>query len=226
MKNLREFLVRSIYRYVLPFFVWLFYKCLSSTWRLTVHEPAALRQLLKEKKPVILAHWHGDEIPLMSVIGRYQTATITSTSVDGDLMNQVVRLLGGVTVRGSSTRGGISALKGLLRIVKDQKKNTSFAVDGPKGPIYKVKPGVFEVSRLMNASIFPCGVFCDRAWVFTRSWNKTYLPKPFAKVKILWGAAVGPISRDQDPHDPALATELEEALHYLRANALKNNFAQ
>ena len=32
------------------------------------------------------------------------------------------------------------------------------AVDGPKGPLHRVKPGVFEFSRLADAKIVPVGV--------------------------------------------------------------------
>lgn len=206
--------------------VWLIYRCLMATWKIEIHESPTMQERLSSGDPCILAHWHGDELAMLGQISRYRVATIASTSVDGDLMNKLIYFMGGVTVRGSSTRGGISALKGLLRIIRDQKRNSSFAVDGPKGPIYKVKPGVFEVSRLMNAPIFPGGVFCDRAWKFERSWNKTYLPKPFARVQFVWGEPIGPFSREIDAHDPQLAAKLEEALHCSREIAHKKNFAQ
>lgn len=226
MKRFKDAFIRGMYRYVMPLLIWAIYRTLASTWRVTLFEPEALKSDLSNGQPVIFAHWHGDEIPMISLIGHYKIATITSTSVDGDLMTRIVHLAGGISVRGSSTRGGISALKGLLRVVKELKRNSSFAVDGPKGPIYKVKPGVFEVSRLMRAPIYSAGVSCDRAWVFPRSWNKTYLPKPFARIHFEWTGPLEPISREQDPHDHNLALKLEEALHYSRNIAQKKNFAQ
>ena len=156
--------------------VWLFFKALSLTWRVRIDEPPEMKNLLQQKKPLIFGHWHGDEVALIYMVGRYRIATITSTSKDGEMMNTVIRLLGGVTTRGSSTRGAINALKGLIRIVRDQKRNSSFAVDGPKGPIYVVKPGIFEFSRLTGAPFCVVGVACDRLWRFEKAWNKTYLP--------------------------------------------------
>lgn len=102
-----------------------------------------MKDLLARRSPIILAHWHGDELLLLSLIRRYKVATIASTSVDGDLMASLVGLMNGKVVRGSSTRGGAGALKGLMRLVRAG-HNSSFAVDGPKGPIYKVKPGVLS----------------------------------------------------------------------------------
>lgn len=168
---------------VLPFLVWLFYRLWSLTWRLEVIESPEMTKLLKEKKPVILAHWHGDELAVISLVPRYRVATMTSTSRDGELMDGVLRRLGAVTSRGSSTRGGAAALKGLIRLV-GQGRPASMAVDGPKGPLHMVKPGVFELSRLAKAHIIPLGAACSRAIVFHKSWNKAQLPKPFAKVVV------------------------------------------
>ncbi len=208
-------------KYILGFVVWLFFKTLSATWRVTVEEPDEMKKSIANKEPLIFAHWHGDEVALIYLIGRYRIATITSTSKDGEMMNTVIHLLGGVTTRGSSTRGAINALKGLVRIVREEKRNSSFAVDGPKGPIYKVKPGVFEISRLMNSPIYSVGVACSHKWVFEKAWNKAYLPKPFAKIYMKWEGPIGPVTKDMDPRSEELASQVEDALRNAQTWALK-----
>ncbi len=180
-----------------------------------------MKKSLSSREPLIFAHWHGDEVALIYMVGRYRIATITSTSKDGEMMNTVIRLLGGVTTRGSSTRGAINALKGLIRLVRDQKRNSSFAVDGPKGPIHEVKPGVFELSRLMNSPIYSVGVSCDRAWVFHKAWNKAYLPKPFARIHMEWIGPLGPVTKDMDPRSEQLAKTLADALRNAQNQAVK-----
>lgn len=187
---------------------------------MTLIEPPDLKIRLQNKLPTLFAHWHGDEIVLLSLIGKYRIATITSTSKDGEIMDALVKFVGGVTSRGSSTRGAIAALKGLVKLIKSG-RNSSFAVDGPKGPVYKVKPGVFEVSRLVQSPIYYCGVSCDRAWRFEKSWNKTFFPKPFAKIIIEWAGYLPAISSDQDPRSESLALSLENALHKSRDGAFK-----
>ncbi len=203
---------RFFRKYILGVFVWAFFKALSSTWRVVVFEPDDMKKKLQEKSPLIFAHWHGDEVALIYLVGRYKLATITSTSKDGEMMNTVIRLLGGKTSRGSSTRGGVNALKGLIRIVKKENRPASFAVDGPKGPIHQVKPGIFEFSRLTGGEIFCVGVACDRKWVFEKAWNKAYLPKPFAKIHIHWVGHIGPIGSDQDPRNLSLALEVKKQI--------------
>ncbi len=201
--------------------VWLFFKALSSTWRVVIDEPEEMKKFIREKQPMIFGHWHGDEVALIYMVKRYRIATITSTSKDGEMMNTVIHLLGGVTTRGSSTRGAINALKGLIRLVRDQKRNASFAVDGPKGPIHVVKPGVFEFSRLTSNPIFAVGVACDRAWRFEKSWNKAYLPKPFAKIHMQWMGPLPSVTKDQDPRDPEFAENLAHILRNAQDLALK-----
>lgn len=190
------------------------------SWRVQIIEPETMKAALRKKKALVFAHWHGDELTLIQLVHLYKTATIVSTSKDGELMNTAIHLLGGKTSRGSSTRGGIGALKGLLQLMKAG-YNTSFAVDGPKGPRHQVKPGVFEVSKLVQAPIFSVGVACDRAWHFPKSWNKAFLPKPFARVVIFWDGPFGPLAKDQDPRDFQLAQSLGRSIFLCQEEASK-----
>lgn len=202
--------------------VWIIYRCLALTWRVRLIEPDSLKLALKEKHSVLFAHWHGDELALLYIIGKYRVATIASQSKDGEIMNTVINLQGALSTRGSSTRGAVGALKGLVRLIRQTQRNSSFAVDGPKGPIHEVKPGIFEVSRILQAPIYPGGVAVDRAWKFPRSWNQTFLPKPFAKIVIYWSEAMPPTSKDEDARSLVLKSELENALHQSGQFAAKN----
>lgn len=200
-------------RHVLPVMVFVFYRLLRMTWRVTFDECPAFRRALDNHDPVVIAHWHGDELGLIHLVRRYRIATITSTSKDGELMNRVLVWLGAATARGSSTRGGANAMRGLISHCRKNGNNVSFAVDGPKGPIHKVKPGVFEFSRLMQAPIFVASIGISRPWVFHRSWNKAVLPKPFSRVHVRIAEGMPVVTRDQDPREVALAAMLEKMLH-------------
>lgn len=205
---------------ILGFIIWVIYRTLSMTWKVHIIEPDSMKTMMKEKKPFILAHFHGDELALISLASRYKIATMTSTSKDGEMMNTVLHLLGAKTSRGSATRGGVSALKGLLKFCKEG-SNCSMAVDGPKGPIYEVKPGVFEIARLMKAPVFAGAVGCDRAWHFPKSWNKTYLPKPFAQLTVVWLEFNFTIDKTTDPRSPELANSLKNQIHAARSQSAK-----
>lgn len=204
---------------LIAYVVFAIYKLLYWTWRIEIHHSPKVEQWLKEKKPFAIAHWHGDELGVIHLIKPYHVAVIVSTSTDGEIMNQAVKLFGGEAARGSSTRGGSAALKGILKLVKKGRR-PGIAVDGPKGPIYKVKPGVMQISRLAKIPIVPLAFQADRVKIFEKSWNKSKLPKPFAKLVIVYGEPMDAITKDQDPKDLELAKALEQRINEASKQAL------
>lgn len=197
--------------WILGTLAFLVFRALRLTWKIELIEPQELQLARRNKKGFILAHWHGDELAIVHLARRYRIVTMVSTSKDGQLMAFVFRLLGGKVARGSSTRRSLSGMRELFRILNTG-HSTSFAVDGPKGPIFVIKPGVFEVSRLFQIPIFGCSVEVDRCWKFPRSWNKTYLPKPFAKIRIVWRGPIPPVAKEADPRSSELQAALKNIL--------------
>ncbi len=208
-------------KYILPWLVFLLYRLWSSLWRQTVELSPGLIQAEKEKRPVIFAHWHGDELVTIQYVTRFNIATMVSTSKDGELIDFVIHKLGGASSRGSSTRGGVAALKGLIRLVRSGKHNASVAVDGPKGPIHQVKPGIFELSKLTSAQIVPMGVAVSSAKVFEKSWNKAFLPWPFAKVVTVFTEPFPVVPREGSFSAEEWSEKLRTALFDARQQALK-----
>lgn len=193
---------------VLPWIAFIFFRIWSMTWRVTCIESEGLKKAIANDDPIVFAHWHGDELKILPLIKPYRVAAMTSTSKDGQLVDFAVRRFGGATSRGSSTRGGIGALKGMIRLMGEGYR-ASMAVDGPKGPLHKVKPGTLELSRLAKAIIVPMGAATDRKIVFHKSWNKAELPKPFAKIVVYFGEPLPIVTRDESAKAPELALRLE-----------------
>lgn len=206
-------LYRRLRHHVGPALVHGLYRALAATWRVSFDECPAFQADLAARRPVILAHWHGDELALIHLVVRYRIATLTSTSRDGELMDEVLRRLGAATARGSSSKGGASGLRALVQLCRKGGHNVSFAVDGPRGPIYQVKPGVFEFSRLMDAPVYAVSVGVSGPWILRRSWNRAVIPKPFSRVHIRIAECLPPVGREQDPRSPELAGQLEAALN-------------
>ena len=59
-------------------------------------------------------------------------------------------------------------------------------LDGPQGPIGKVKPGAIKIAQESKALIVPVYVEADNAW-YVKSWDQFMLPKPFSKVTLCYG---------------------------------------
>lgn len=113
-------------------------------------------------------------------------AVLVSLSKDGELMKRIAEKLGFATVRGSSSKG---AARGLLAAIKKVREGYHFAiaVDGPRGPIYKVKEGLPAISRKTEIPIIPVRAFPSRAKIFRKSWNQAKLPMPFSTIELRFG---------------------------------------
>lgn len=196
------------------------YRLLSATWRKVVIQHPDVTALRAAEKTCVFAHWHGDEYAITHMVGSWNIATMVSTSRDGRIMDYVIRGLGGATTRGSSTRGGIAGLKGLVRLCRAG-HNASIAVDGPRGPYHQVKPGVFRLARLTHAALVPVGVAARPSWVFEKTWNRAHLPLPFARVLVYMGAPLAPRpdSEDEQYSEDAQCAALGEAIDQAGAHA-------
>lgn len=204
---------------LLSFLIWCYLKVVWFTSRVKIIESELFQKDLQDKKPIVLAHWHGDELMLLRIVPRYKLCTMVSLSKDGQLMSDLLMRLGGRASRGSTSKGAVSALKGLIKLLR--KGNvTSVAVDGPRGPIYKAKPGVFELSRLANARVHTMTAEATKSKVFENSWNKAKLPKPFGTIIICIGDHSLEVNKNQSAKDPKLAETLEfqltDAKHKVR----------
>lgn len=172
------------------------YKTYSSTFRYELQfENEADRKTVFEDlstpkphygKNLIYACFHQDDLSCLPYFAGKNIIILISQSKDGQILASAVEHMGYQTVRGSSHRGGVAGLLALMKKCKEGYSLT-IAVDGPKGPIYKVKEGITNVADKTNRPIVPVKAIVSRAKIFEKSWNKATLPMPFTKIKIVIG---------------------------------------
>ncbi|RLB84740.1 MAG: hypothetical protein DRH24_04095 [Deltaproteobacteria bacterium] len=132
---------------------------------------------------VLLCTWHQQFFSAIRHFQNYKVfnpVIMISQSNDGAIVAGVAERCGWNTVRGSSSKGGMKALKNIIANFKERKL-AGHIVDGPKGPSGIVKPGVIHLAHAANSVIVPFSVSAEKAWYFN-SWDKFLLPKPFSKV--------------------------------------------
>jgi len=108
-----------------------------------------------------------------------------SQSRDGELISGVANKTGWHTHRGSSSKGGKGAMEGMIDHLLKHGLGTHI-LDGPRGPMGKVKAGVIKMAMETDALLVPFYVHAKHAWFFN-SWDKFMLPKPFSKVVLTFG---------------------------------------
>lgn len=94
---------------------------------------------------------------------------------DGELITQIVSRLGFGVVRGSTTRGGVRALKEMTHRV--DRGHLCVTPDGPKGPRRSVHPGMIYLSSRLGLPIVGAGMAFQKPWR-AKSWDRFAVPRP------------------------------------------------
>lgn len=162
-------------------------RILAWTWRFEVDDRAGLTATdTPQQPPVIWVLWHNRliVIPILyeRLLRHRKGAALISRSTDGGLLAGCIKRFGGETVRGSSSRGGSSALAGLKRKLSDG-YDIYITPDGPRGPRYSVSPGAIWLAQESGAQILRVSAEASAAWRLGR-WDGFMIPKPFAKVRV------------------------------------------
>lgn len=194
----------------------IFYRLYSWLWRF---EHIRMPKCGVDGSAVVFAHWHGDELLLIGAYIRKRMAIMASRSRDGEIMTRMMTWLGFRVVRGSSTRGGAGGLKGLIDVVQKEGYRASLAVDGPRGPIYEVKPGILKLAQQTGVPLIPGAASCSRRFVFEKAWNRCYLPLPFSKCIVVYGEPMHIPSEASSEDLEGYRLRLQETLKALKIEA-------
>ena len=152
----------------------------------------------------LLAMWHGRLMVGVEPHGHRGYQVLVSPSGDGELMHRLLGQFGYGTLRGSSSQGATRALREMLRDLA-QAKTVVVTPDGPRGPMHAMNMGLAWMARASGHPIVPIGYGVDRAWRLG-SWDRCTIPKPFARVRICYGAPIS-VQRDADDAQLEAATE-------------------
>ncbi|MGW8265483.1 MAG: lysophospholipid acyltransferase family protein [Longimicrobiales bacterium] len=139
----------------------------------------------RRKEPVIFVFWHGQLLPLIHFHRNEGIVVLVSDHADGEYVTRVILRHGFGAARGSSTRGGVKGMKGILRAIRAG-QDLAFTPDGPRGPRHVFKWGALTAAQLSGAPVIPVGVGADRAW-YLGSWDRFMIPKPLSSLRIRYG---------------------------------------
>ncbi len=183
-------------------------RLLGLTWRVRVHGREWLETRPKGTQPVVYVLWHGQMLPLLWA-HKVRTGVIISEHRDGEIIARLVALFGNFAVRGSSSRGGLRALLESVEVVR-QGTDMAFTPDGPRGPRHSFAPGALMLAHRAEVPIVTITGHVDRKWTL-RSWDAFEIPKPFARITVLFGAP----RRVEDEHIRNAAQRTAEFARYM-----------
>ncbi len=216
-------LKRVLMRSVVPVLALALIRFLDATWRYRETGREHIESGLASPKPLVGAFLHGRTFALLRFVSRPRNGrwlAMCSKSLDGDAMARVEEGLGLEVARGSSGRGGLDAIIDMIRRVRASPGlGSCLAVDGSRGPRGHVQGGIISLAQRTGGLILPVAASARPAYVFRKTWDRTLLPLPFARVDIVYGELVEVPPKLRSPEFKRLRAEIEERMVALQARA-------
>lgn len=192
----------------------LLWRWLDASLRWRVLGRSRVDGLIARGQGFAYATLHGSSLLLLPQHLDEPLSVLVSRSDDGEWAARLLRAQGIDLVRGSSSRGSASALRGLCRAARSGRRVT-LTVDGPRGPAGSVAPGIVALSVLEDLWIVPVAAACRRG-ISLPTWDRCRLPLPFARAAMIYGR---PFKVPRDAPGPPHTAQLEGQLASLHQRA-------
>jgi len=164
---------------------------------------------------LIYCIWHENLLLPAVYFGRPDIAVLISQHADAQILGSLITSFGMHMVCGSTTRGGIEAVRKLIR--EDAPwRHLAVTPDGPRGPRRVVQPGIVYVASRTGMKIVPCGVGYRRPWR-AGSWDRFAIPRPFTRSRGITGKPIvvpdGLKAAELEPYRQLVQTEMDNVNH-------------
>jgi lysophospholipid acyltransferase (LPLAT)-like uncharacterized protein len=179
--------------FIVSAMIFLITRLLHMTYRYRFENIENLKSLKEKKLNYIFAIWHQNLLPGILAQTGHPHIVIVSKSKDAEPVAFTCKLLGHLVVRGSSRKGNVdkngqAAKEEMIECLKSGHPG-AVTVDGPKGPAFRVKPGIIDMAKKSQALLVPYVVTPKSYWQFN-SWDSFRLPKPFSKILVSYGEPI------------------------------------
>jgi lysophospholipid acyltransferase (LPLAT)-like uncharacterized protein len=158
----------------------------------------------------IVMLWH-DRIAIgtyiFSIVApQFLYGAVISNSRDGDLLARLIAIYPqGKAIRVVHT-AKYNALRDIISHLNEEKRVIVITPDGPRGPPYKIKPGIIMAARTTGAKIVPMN-WNGEVWRL-KTWDRLMIPKPFSKITVTFGPPITFASEPSENDIPTLQKSL------------------
>lgn len=160
----------------------------TRTWMSTLDYQGAAYDLTVDpvhadyRGPAIFLFWH-EYIPVLFYLrGHCNIAMLLSLHQDAEWLSQAARHMGFETIRGSTNRGGVAAIREILR--RNRAQNLAITPDGPRGPRRKLAPGPIYLSSRLGIPLVAIGLGYSKFWRVP-TWDRFAIPKLYSSARVI-----------------------------------------
>jgi lysophospholipid acyltransferase (LPLAT)-like uncharacterized protein len=207
-QKIRKFVSRAIekdfFHVVVAYLCYLYIRFVGFTSRIEYVNLELVRDLIKEKRPVILAFWHGQLFILTVALGKVirgidgaEFGVLTSKHRDGRFIGRIMKA-GFVkhSLEGSShdkridkkhkDKGGFKAAREMISLIKSRVVSFAIAVDGPRGPRGQIHGETLAIAKISGAVVVPMAMSYSKCRVLG-TWDALRVALPFGKIRVEFG---------------------------------------
>ncbi len=188
--------------------------------RITVIGREIEQRFARQEAKAVVGTWHRGALFLVWYYRRLRPMVMFSRSRDGDLIAGYAENLGVRAARGSTSRGGTTALREMLRHLQAPgPRRAATVLDGPRGPRFTVQAGMLQLARSAGVPFVPVVMSAAPAITLTRTWDRTLIPLPFSRVVVSYGDPLTIGAEIRGSHLDAKCQEVQSMMNRLRREA-------
>lgn len=175
--RLSLYLVPTLLAFIIR--IWFF------TCRVNVHGLENRKRVMDNGGCGIGSFWHYSFLYSFYHNRKEKVVAMVSASKDGEYISKLLENFAVKTVRGSRNKGGIGALKGMIRAMRNG-YSAAIVADGSQGPARVLQAGCIVLSSRSGTPVVPMLWSCNR-YIRIRSWDGTAIPYPFSCIEFFYG---------------------------------------
>ena len=140
--------------------------------------------------PCIYVMWHANQFLVHGIEDKAHLSILISNSIDGEIVAPGGKKRGFKGVRGSSKKGAVESTMQMLNRLKNG-ECVGIMIDGPSGPLHKVKNGAIKLAQMSGAPIIPAFWYSpQKTFVSLPSWDKMKTPLGDCNILNLYGEPI------------------------------------
>jgi lysophospholipid acyltransferase (LPLAT)-like uncharacterized protein len=160
---------------------------------------------LATREKCMLMLWHNRLIITPYILSHYTPqilyAALVSEHRDGKILSSIIHSYPNGNTIQVSPKARYKALREIIRHVEKEKQIVIITPDGPRGPLYKIKPGIAIAALETQSYVFALNWEAEKFWQI-KTWDRQRLPKPFTTIRVVFAPPIRfdsaqPISLDE-----------------------------